>query len=113
MDGWIHCNRESAHVKGTTLTYLYTGENLGYTITSGLWQNAGIEYRCLAQRPRTPSEEKWGHLNHSGWTRRDRVLSANREREKEREKKKKKKTLLRLICRENIVDGHCAYIRET
>ena len=77
MDGWIHCNGESTSAKGTTLTYLYTGKNLGYTITSGLWQNAGIEYRCLAQRPRTPSEEKWGHLNHSGWTRRDRVLSAN------------------------------------
>ena len=70
-DGWIHCNGESTSAKRTTL------KNLGYTFASGLWQNAGIEYRCLAQRPRTPSEEKWGHLNHSGWTRRDRVLSSN------------------------------------
>ena len=44
-------------------------------LTPGLWQNAKRERLCLAQMPRTPSEEKWGHLDHSGWTRRDRVLS--------------------------------------
>ena len=57
---WIHCNGESTSAKRTTLTFLFPGKNLGYTFTSGLWQNLRIEYRCLAQRPRTSSEERSG-----------------------------------------------------
>ena len=44
-------SKSNIHCAGTTLTYLYTGRNLGHAFTLGLWQKARVIYRLEKLAP--------------------------------------------------------------